>query len=94
MFNDLSYMNQTPIKWTTLISWPPGSPDVTPLDSFLGGYAKDIVYCTKVQDMTDQKRIFNSIVIIDEIMLQQTWQKIKYFLDVLYATNGAHIEVY
>ena len=27
-------------------------------------------------------------------MLQRTWQEIEYRLDVLRATNGAHIEVY
>ena len=31
---------------------------------------------------------------IDEAMLQRTWQEIEYRLDVLRATNGAHIEVY
>ena len=31
---------------------------------------------------------------IDEAMLQRTWQEIEYHLDVLRATNGAHIEVY
>ena len=30
----------------------------------------------------------------EQAMLQQTWQKIEYHLDVLCATNGAHIEVY
>ncbi|PNF31703.1 hypothetical protein B7P43_G13374 [Cryptotermes secundus] len=31
------------------ISWPPRSPDVTPLDFFLWGYVKDIVYKTQVR---------------------------------------------
>ena len=31
---------------------------------------------------------------IDEAMLQRTWQEIEYRLDVLRATNGAHVEVY
>ena len=45
--------------------------------------------------MTDLKqRISNAIATIDEAMLQRTWQKIEYRLDVLRATNGAHIEVY
>ena len=56
---------------------------------------KDIVYRTKVRDMTDLKqRIFNAIATIDEATLQQTWQKIEYCLDVLRATNGADIEMY
>ena len=77
------------------ISWPPRSPDITPLDFFLWGYIKDIVYRTKVQDITDLKqRISNAIATIDEAMLQRTWQEIEYRLDVLRLTNGAHIEMY
>ena len=75
--------------------WPPRSPDITPLDFFLWGYVKNIVYLTKVRDMTDlRQRISNAIAAIDEAMLQRTWQEIEYRLDVLRATNGAHIEVY
>ena len=75
--------------------WPPRSLDTTPLDFFLWGYVKDIVYLTKVRDMTDlRQRISNAIAAIDEAMLQRTWQEIEYRLDVLRATNGAHIEVY
>ena len=68
---------------------------ITPLNFFLWGYVKDIVYQTKVQDMTDLKqKISNSITTIDEAMLQRTWQEIEYRLDVIRATNGGHIEVY
>ena len=68
---------------------------ITPLNFFLWGYVKDIVYRTKVRDMTDLKqKISNSIATIDEAMLQRTWQEIKYRLDVIRATNGDHIEVY
>ena len=49
----------------------------------------------KVWDIDDLKqRISNAITIIDEAMLQRTWQEIQYRLDVLRATDGAHIEVY
>jgi len=49
----------------------------------------------KVRDIYDLKqRISNAITIIDEAMLQRTWQEIQYRLDVLRATDGAHIEVY
>ena len=93
------FLNETfPKRWIGKdgpISWPPNSPDITSLDFFLWGYVKDIVYQTKVRDMTNLKqRISNAIATIDEAMLQQTWQEIEYHLDVLRATNGAHIEVY
>jgi hypothetical protein len=52
------------------ISWPSRSPDISPLDFFLWGYVKDIVY------------------------KMQTWQEIEYRLDILRATNGAHVQLY
>ena len=56
---------------------------------------KDIVYQTKVRDITYLKqRISNAIATIDAAMLQQTWQEIEYCLDVLRVTKGAHIEIY
>ena len=62
---------------------------------FLWGYVEDIVYRTKIRDINDLKqRITDAIATIDEAMLQRTWQEIDYRLDVLRATNGAHIEVY
>jgi hypothetical protein len=65
------------------------------LDFFLWGYVKDIVYRTKVRDITNLKqRITEAIATTDEDMLQRTLQEIEYRLDVLRATNGAHIEVY
>ena len=54
-----------------------------------------IVCRTKIRDINDLKqRITDAIATIDEAMLQQTWQEIEYRLDVLHATNGAHVEVY
>ena len=45
--------------------------------------------------MTELKqKISNAIATIDEAMLQQTWQEIEYHLDVLHATNVAHIKLY
>jgi len=53
---------------------------------------KSDVQTTKVRDIDDLKqRISNAITTIDEAMLQRTWQEIEYRLDVLRATNGAHI---
>jgi hypothetical protein len=61
----------------------------------LWGYVKDIVHRTKVRDITNLKqRITDALATTDESILQRTCQKIAYRLDVLRATNGAHIEVY
>ena len=40
------------------------------------------------------QKITDAIATIDDAMLQRTWQEIEHRLDVLRATNGAHIEVY
>ena len=51
------FLNQTfPDRWIGRdgpIPWPPRSPDITPLDFFLWGYVKDIVYQTKIRKITD-----------------------------------------
>ena len=77
------------------IAWPPRSLDITPLDFFLWGYVKDVMYHTKVKDISDlKKRITAAVEAIDEEMLKRTWTEIEYRLDILHATNGAHIEIY
>ena len=76
------------------ITWPPRSPDITPLDFFLWGYVKDRVYQTPVQDLvTLRERIVEAIQAIDVDMLQRVWMEMEYRLDLLRATNGAHVEV-
>ena len=77
------------------IAWPPRSPNITPLDFFSWGYVKDVVYRTKVKDISDLKeRITAAVEAINEEMLKRTWTEIEYRLDILRATNGAHIEIY
>ena len=54
------FLNETfPDRWIGRdgpIPWPPCSPDITPLDFFLWGYVKDIVYRTQIRDITDLKQ--------------------------------------
>jgi hypothetical protein len=48
-----------------------------------------------VPDITNLKaRITDAFAIITEDMLENTWREIDYRLDVLRATNGAHVDVY
>lgn len=76
------------------ITWPPRSPDITPLDFFLWGYVKDRVYQTPVQDLvTLRERIVEAIQAVDVDMLQRVWMEMEYRLDILRATKGAHVEV-
>jgi hypothetical protein len=75
--------------------WPARSPDITPLDFFLWGYVKSIVFRTPANRLDELKtRIRNAISAIPANMLHRTWPELEYRLDVIRATNGAHTEVY
>jgi hypothetical protein len=41
-----------------------------------------------------QARIRDALAAVTEEMLEKTWREIEYRLDVLQATNGAHVEEY
>ena len=69
--------------------------DITPLNFFLWGYVKDIVYQTKVRDINDlQHQIIKAIDTATVDLLARTWEKIKYQLDIICVTDGAHVKVY
>jgi hypothetical protein len=54
---------------------PPRSPDITPLDFFLWGYVKDIVYKTPVTSLDELKlRIVAAIETVTPQMLENTWK--------------------
>ena len=64
------------------------------MDFFLWGHVKDRVYQTPVQDLvTLRERIVEAIQAVDVDMLQRVWMEMEYRLDILRATNGAHVEV-
>jgi len=53
------------------------------------------VHRTPVRDVkTLQSRIIDVLATVNEEMLENTWSEIGYRLDILRATNGAHVEVY
>lgn len=77
------------------IAWPPRSPDLTPLDFFLWGYVKNIVYSEKIRNIDHlRQRILVAVASVTPVMLTNTWREIEYRLDICRATNGSHIEVY
>jgi len=57
-----------PNRWIGRVgptTWPPRSPDITPLDIFLWRYVKDKVFSTPVPDITNLKaRITDAFAII------------------------------
>ena len=93
------FLNETfPDRWIgrdSPIPWLPCFPDITLLDFFLWSYVKDIIYQTKIREINDlQHRIIKAIDTVTVDMLTRTWQEIKYRLDIVCVTDGAHIEVY
>ena len=58
-------------------------------------YVKDMVYRTKVLDITDiQHRITEATTVVAVDMLIRTWREIERRLNILSATYGANVEVY
>ena len=76
------------------ILWSPRSPDATPCDFFLWGYAKDQVYVPSLPAIIPEMkvRIRTAIEIITADMLQTVWNELNYGVDVCRITKGAHIE--
>jgi hypothetical protein len=92
------YLDATlPNRWLGTdgpLAWPPQSSDITTLDFFLCGYAKDKVYATKVTGVEDlMTRIREVITAINRCMLARTWEEFEFRVDVLRATQGTHIDV-
>ena len=93
------FLNETFLDWwigrDDPIPWLLRSPDITPLEVFLWGYVKHIVYQTKVRDINDlQHGIIETIDTVTVDMLARTWPEIEYRLDVVRVTDSAHVEVY
>ena len=76
-------------------AWPARSPDLTPLDFFLRGYVKDMVYKVKITSVEHLKRrVTDAIQSIPPDMIGRVWNEIEYRLDLCRATNGSHIELH
>ena len=76
------------------LEWPPRSPDLTPLDFFLWGYLKQQMFRVKVRDMQHLKqRITQAVLTVTPRMLRNVWRDLDYRLDIVRATNGAHVEL-
>ena len=59
------------------------------------GGVKNIVYRTKIRDVSDlQQPIIEALDTVTVDMLARTWLETEYRLDILRATDGAHVEVY
>jgi hypothetical protein len=61
----------------------------TPLDIFLWGYVKDIVYKTPVTSLDELKlRIVGAIETVTSQVLESIWREVEYRLDILSAMKA------
>ena len=68
---------------------------LTALDFFLWDYMKDSVFATPVNDIGElQTRNCDVIATITGEILTRTLQEYEYRVDIIRATNWAHVEVY
>lgn len=89
---DLIFTNQW-IGRRGSMEWPPRSPDLTPLDYFLWGYVKSMVYKTKPTDLEDLKqRITLAIRSITPQMLNNVRRHFYLRLGCCQDMQGAHFE--
>jgi hypothetical protein len=59
------------------------------------GLCKYRVYATPIRDVAELRRKITDVIrTITSDMLNNTWAEIEYPLDILRATDGAHVEVY
>jgi len=77
------------------LKWPPRSPDLTPLDFFLWGHVKDIVYTEQSTSLADLKqRITSACNKVTPEMLKLTTNSIITRYEKCVARNGGHFENY
>ena len=72
--------------------WPAQSPDITPLDFFLG-YFKTKVFKNEIKDIDDLKtKINEAVASVQPEMLVKTWKEVKSRLKMLAENGGRHVE--
>lgn len=73
--------------------WPPRSPDLTPLDFFLWGHIKTIVYRTSVDSEEElQERILEAMTSVTPEMLAKARQNLIRRAKMCVRMEGGHFE--
>jgi hypothetical protein len=91
------YLNeQFPGRWMGRygpIPWPARSPDLNPLDFFLWGYCKELIYRKLPEDLEDlNDKLHYAIWDIDNDILQKTQRNLLKRMRACVAMNGGHFE--
>lgn len=75
------------------IEWPPRSPDLNPLDFFLWGHLKSVVYTRRPHNLDElQQRIIEGMQLIREETLANVIQEFVHRLAYCQEVNGNHFE--
>lgn len=95
--NVTTYLNENyPNRWIGRggpIAWPPRSPDLTPLDFFLWGHLKSVIYKTQPTDLADlRQRIVHQCSLITPETLQKAREEFENRLYYCLQQNGGHFE--
>jgi hypothetical protein len=82
-----------PEKWigkSRPITWPPCSPDLTPLDFFFWVYIKDAVYMPPLATTLPELagRIRDAVATVTLDLLNKVWTEIEYRYDICQAIHG------
>ena len=87
---------QFPGKWIGRrgpVEWPQRSPDLTPLDFYLWGHLKAIVYAVKIRDVQHLKlRILEACASISPAVLLSVCEEWEKRVALTIQHNGQHIE--
>uniref|UniRef100_H3AR58 Tc1-like transposase DDE domain-containing protein n=1 Tax=Latimeria chalumnae TaxID=7897 RepID=H3AR58_LATCH len=85
-----------PEKWIARcgpIAWPPRSPDLSPLDYFLWGYVKTVVYLSKPQSLDELRaRIMNAIHEITQQQLENVFNELENWIERCITKDGSNFE--
>jgi hypothetical protein len=88
--------DQFPQRWIGRggpIRWAPRSPDLTPLDFFLWGHLKNIVYQSPIKDLNELKmKIKNEIKSISKDTLYNVFENISKRMKLCIEVEGNHFE--
>lgn len=95
--NVRGYLNLHYVRWigeNGTISWPARSPDLTPLDFFLWGTLKEIVYKQRPTTVNDvQRRIREAVAHLNETnFVSNAINHLEAVYTTCIAQNGGHIE--
>jgi hypothetical protein len=77
------------------VSWPPISPDLNPLDFYLWGHLKTVVYATPVNDAGDlRERVQNACQVIrdDNFVFERIRHSCVRRAQTCVQNGGGHIE--